>query len=459
MIVLLTIERFHRVASWRASCCPARMRPWRAAIGVALLFAIPRCSCSNDTNDAEVQCSALPPGPHEHLEAVAGCLGGESCQPRCDLGFADCDGNQANGCELDTSNLPPHEQLGTGWFSSTCNTTCVAGWMDCDKNAANGCETQGNSCFPQSDASKDASTSSGELLVTLTGAPRGLTACAGRIFYFDDDQLHMIDESSLTITIVTVSKQLPTQGLACDGSYVYWTTLPDVDAGAPNGSLMRATIDGTKNEVLATDLDPGPGIDARPSGPVYFLARSGFGPGANVVAAQIGDAGVALDTWMPTTEGQPRPFAWSASDDWSLAAGLIHRRPLGADASSPWRPAPNATSLLADDADTPYIVLASPSADAGDAAAPTDDFALLDDDAGLVALGASLPSLIATTSNAATTIAASDDTVYTVSLPQAISTVIATTTNHVVDVAYDSTWAVWTTRGGTNAQVWRAKVP
>ena len=422
-----------------------------------------------------------------HFTTETGFCGGDFCQFTCDSGFVNCDGNQNNGCEVSTTTAAPHEHVidpnpsevssgcgGSGGGGQvvahigSCSVECDYGWSDCDQNAANGCETESYSCFgqgdakPQKDAATDASdaSTSGQLLVTLSGEPRGLAACAGRIFYFDDNQLHAVDESSLTISIVTVSLQPPAGGLACDGSYVYWTTLPDADAGAPNGTLMRATVDGTMNEAVATNLDPGQGIDVRPSGPIYFLAHSGFGPGPYIVAAEVGDAGTTLDSWMPAFEGAyVRPFAWSENDDWTLKGGMIHRRPLGADASTPWTPAPNGRGLLADQAGAPYALIQMPaSTDAGDAG-PTDDFALLADDAGLVAMGASLPPIVATTSNAATTIAASDDTVFAVSLPQGTSNVIATTTDHVVDVAYDSKWAAWTTRGGTHAQVWRAKVP
>lgn len=409
-------------------------------------------------------------------------MGGEYCQFECDTGFLDCDGNQGNGCEVSTTTPAPHEHVvnpgafdngggcgsgggGGGQVVATigsCSVECDYGWSDCDHNATNGCETQADSCYPQLDSSKDASADASippQLLVTLTGAPRGLAACAGRVFYFDDNQLHAIDESTLTISIVTVSPQYPSRGLACDGAYVYWTTLPDADASTPNGTLMRATVDGTKNEVVATNLDPGQGIDVRPSGPIYFLARSGFGPGPNIVAARMDDAGVSLDTWMPALE-QPslRPFAWSATDDWSMQGGLLFRRPVSADASAPWMPAPNASGLLADDAGLPYAVVHMPLADAGDAA-PTDDFVQLDGDAGLVSTGMSLPTIVATTSNADEMIAASDDTVFALSLPQGAFKIVATTTDHVVDVAHDEGWAVWITRGAKTAQIWRAKAP
>ncbi|MBL8600472.1 MAG: hypothetical protein JNK72_00965 [Myxococcales bacterium] len=73
------------------------------------------------------------------------------CAVRCNAGFADCDGDASNGCEVDTRVNPSH----CGACGSTCaagaNATatcaagrcgavCAAGFGDCDDNAANGCE-------------------------------------------------------------------------------------------------------------------------------------------------------------------------------------------------------------------------------------------------------------------------------------------------------------------------------
>src|SRR6185437_11516922 len=70
----------------------------------------------------------------------------------CDAGYADCDGDPANGCEVDTgtdaSNCGACGNVckvsnGMGTCSGgTCTTAmCDAGYADCDGNPANGCET------------------------------------------------------------------------------------------------------------------------------------------------------------------------------------------------------------------------------------------------------------------------------------------------------------------------------
>ncbi|MBJ6762686.1 hypothetical protein JGU66_18120 [Myxococcaceae bacterium JPH2] len=77
----------------------------------------------------------------------------------CDMGFADCDGNPANGCEVDLlsdeahcgtcstvcAGAPSaHAVCGAG----TCGLGCVVGTFDCDGNPANGCESP-VACAPQ----------------------------------------------------------------------------------------------------------------------------------------------------------------------------------------------------------------------------------------------------------------------------------------------------------------------
>ncbi len=84
--------------------------------------------------------------------ATAGCAGGSCTVTACAAGFADCDANAANGCEVNTTNTPtscgacgrvcatPAHAIPTCGGSS-CGFTCVAGFADCDGLPANGCET------------------------------------------------------------------------------------------------------------------------------------------------------------------------------------------------------------------------------------------------------------------------------------------------------------------------------
>jgi hypothetical protein len=85
------------------------------------------------------------------INGVPGCDNGV-CAIFCNPGFANCDGNVANGCEVDIWN----DISNCGACSSICTTpgstpvctngscghgTCGAGFDDCDGNPQNGCET------------------------------------------------------------------------------------------------------------------------------------------------------------------------------------------------------------------------------------------------------------------------------------------------------------------------------
>ena len=87
--------------------------------------------------------------------ATAGCAAGACTIGRCDAGFADCDANAANGCETDLNSTV----TACGICGRSCvlaNATaacrlgvcaiglCNAGFGDCDATAANGCETNLN---------------------------------------------------------------------------------------------------------------------------------------------------------------------------------------------------------------------------------------------------------------------------------------------------------------------------
>ena len=73
------------------------------------------------------------------------------CGLACAQGFADCDGNPGNGCEVDTRASAGHcgvcgracptaANATAVCAASTCGLTCAQGFADCDGNATNGCE-------------------------------------------------------------------------------------------------------------------------------------------------------------------------------------------------------------------------------------------------------------------------------------------------------------------------------
>ncbi|MFO0660796.1 MAG: hypothetical protein U0165_13330 [Polyangiaceae bacterium] len=118
--------------------------------------------CNNDPSDGcEINlktdvnnCSSCGHGC-DFANAGETCIGGTCIIGNCAVGFANCNGNDLDGCEvnLDTSlancggcNLPcalPH--AGEACVSGQCTiTTCDAGWADCNNTPGDGCEVNTN---------------------------------------------------------------------------------------------------------------------------------------------------------------------------------------------------------------------------------------------------------------------------------------------------------------------------
>jgi hypothetical protein len=106
--------------------------------------------CEVDLNTAVANCGRCGGQCPARANATATCAAG-ACGFTCSTGFADCDGNAANGCETNT--LTTVTACGRcGGACSVPNATaacragacavgaCNAGFADCDGNAANGCE-------------------------------------------------------------------------------------------------------------------------------------------------------------------------------------------------------------------------------------------------------------------------------------------------------------------------------
>src|SRR5213075_1430812 len=83
--------------------------------------------------------------------ASESCVAGACTLGTCDAGFANCDGQAANGCEVDitssTANCGACNAQCTNLHGTTsctagaCVPTCLTGFANCDGIAANGCET------------------------------------------------------------------------------------------------------------------------------------------------------------------------------------------------------------------------------------------------------------------------------------------------------------------------------
>jgi len=80
------------------------------------------------------------------------CVEGPAYTTPCAMGYADCDGNPANGCEVNLTEDANHcGACGTSCqaqgnaagvcVAGTCGNACPVGRYDCDGNLANGCES------------------------------------------------------------------------------------------------------------------------------------------------------------------------------------------------------------------------------------------------------------------------------------------------------------------------------
>ncbi len=140
--------------------------------------AMPTNGCETDTNTAGSHCGqcgrACPMGPN----ATPVCASGR-CGLLCATGFADCDGDSANGCEVDTQTTAGHCGMCGAQCSAGANATgrcamgrcavaCSAGFGDCDNNPANGCEAN-----LQSDTSR-----CGTCSTSCAGGTNGRPVCA-----------------------------------------------------------------------------------------------------------------------------------------------------------------------------------------------------------------------------------------------------------------------------------------
>jgi hypothetical protein len=119
------------------------------AVGFADCDNDPMNGCEVNTATSEAHCGACRAACPAGANATATCAAGR-CGITCAAGFADCDMNAANGCETDLATTGNCGRCGnacadranstTTCAMGTCGITCTAGFADCDGNAANGCE-------------------------------------------------------------------------------------------------------------------------------------------------------------------------------------------------------------------------------------------------------------------------------------------------------------------------------
>jgi hypothetical protein len=111
----------------------------------------PADGCETNTNTSASNCGGCG-NTCSFANGVGACMNGSCVLVACNAGFGDCNGNSADGCETNTSTSVGNcggcgnvcaPANGTGACSAgTCTiAACNSGFGDCNGNAADGCET------------------------------------------------------------------------------------------------------------------------------------------------------------------------------------------------------------------------------------------------------------------------------------------------------------------------------
>ncbi len=142
-------------------------------------------SCVDTSTDVR-NCGACDNVCPDPMRASPTCAGG-SCGFTCDMGFEDCDGDAANGCEADFSstsdcgscgNVCDPVPNGTVACNGTCEiATCSGTNRDCDGTYDNGCET---------DITSDTANCGGCGVTCMVGNRVGAVSCVDGSCVIDD---------------------------------------------------------------------------------------------------------------------------------------------------------------------------------------------------------------------------------------------------------------------------------
>ncbi len=131
--------------------CAAGACAYECATGFADCDMDPSNGCEVDTRTSLTHCGRCG-GACSLANATAACTAGACAVATCNTGFGDCDGNALNGCESNTQSdvahcgtcttaCPSRPNGAPVCVTGTCGVTCLASFADCDGVATNGCES------------------------------------------------------------------------------------------------------------------------------------------------------------------------------------------------------------------------------------------------------------------------------------------------------------------------------
>lgn len=142
--------------------------------------------CEVDTRSSAQHCGACTRAC-ALANATPSCLVGSCYIASCSTGFASCDGNEANGCEMDTRSSAQH----CGACGRACSSTqqCIRGTCSAFvvnyARLASGVAVPGNG-FPQG------------IYVAFSGAGYGATSCANGLIHLGGDSYQCVVAAPLT---------------------------------------------------------------------------------------------------------------------------------------------------------------------------------------------------------------------------------------------------------------------
>jgi hypothetical protein len=227
---------------------------------------------SNQTTGCEVQlanstenCGTCGSGCN-YPNATAVCNGGVCALGTCESGWADCDNNQANGCEVQVANSTENcGACGNGCnypnATAVCNGgvcalgTCESGWADCDNNQATGCEARLDSSSTNCGAcSHDclggscvASACTPVVLADGQGTPWAIAVDGTHVYWSvwtNPGRIRRVPRDGGLVQTLATSEALP-DGLALTSSHVVW-------ANTGGDTIRTVPLNGGAVETLAT---------------------------------------------------------------------------------------------------------------------------------------------------------------------------------------------------------------
>ncbi len=176
------------VASGTAACVAGACGVSACADGFANCDGDASNGCEVDTRTTLTHCGACGTVCPTPTNAAATCATG-ACGLRCNDGFGDCDSDATNGCEVTLGSstahcgrcgaaCPARANATTTCGGGACAFTCDAGYADCDGEATNGCETDTRTTVANCGTCGNACPAGARSTATCAGSACGLT-CAG----------------------------------------------------------------------------------------------------------------------------------------------------------------------------------------------------------------------------------------------------------------------------------------